>query len=87
MSGYFHKTDDGRWYFVPENEKEFFLTCLDRFRAGWSADELKDWIEIFDTKFEKYRISGGIESVKVFIWIKEVVTPIKEILMVTEKKQ
>jgi hypothetical protein len=63
--GYVHQTDDGDWYLVPEDETELFLTCIDRFQSGWSADELRDWLNLFDTKFKKYRLSGGVESLSI----------------------
>ena len=65
--GHAHQTDDGDWYLVPEEDEEDFLICMDRFSAGWSADELKDWIDLFDNKFKKYRLSGGVESLRILI--------------------
>ncbi len=63
--GYFKQDDDGHWYFVPVNAVKEFNEAQEKIWAtnGWDSVDIADFVE----RFDKYRMQGGISSIKVSI--------------------
>ena len=65
--GHVHQDDDGHWYLVPEEYTELFLKQLDDIACFDNWDKREDLISEFESNFKEYRLSGGVESLRVLM--------------------
>jgi hypothetical protein len=66
--GYLRKDDDGHWYLVPEN----FIHVFDSFYEAIEnhdsySEEWENAIDEFVSNCDEYRLSGGIDNLKVLM--------------------
>lgn len=65
--GYLHQDDDSHWYLIPKEYTKLFITQLDDIACTKNCDKKDDLISEFIDNFDEYRLSGGVESLKVLI--------------------
>ena len=65
--GYVHQDDDGHWYLVPEEYAKLFIKQLDDITCTKDCDKKDDLISEFISNFDEYRLSGGVESLKIMM--------------------
>jgi hypothetical protein len=69
MSKYGYLRTDGYncWYLVPENELGDFGKAIDKIEAWSLAYTWEQAVNDFKEKFDKYRLSGGYQDLKILM--------------------
>jgi hypothetical protein len=63
--GYLRQDDDSHWYLVPEETIGNFDNMLRQIEDGWQRKD--DLIDMFIEAFDKYRLSGGYQDLKILM--------------------
>lgn len=66
-TGYFKQDSDGHWYIVPKDKIDEFRALLDAIRGAETMEELDNFSLDFVTRYDKFRLSGGVENYEVTI--------------------
>jgi hypothetical protein len=65
--GKLRKDDSDHWYLVPEDEIKNFQNIMDLIYLEFDWEKKEDLISLFIESFDMYRLSGGVESLRVVI--------------------
>lgn len=65
MFGYLRCDDDGHWYLIPENELQVFSKMVDDISNCDTWVKRDEFCDKFIEKFDKYRLSGGVEDLRI----------------------
>ncbi len=66
-SGYLKSDDDGHWYLIPEDLISRWRELIGISTTSNVYEEMESAHNNLNSEFEKYRLSGGIEDLKITI--------------------
>jgi hypothetical protein len=65
--GYFRQDDSDHWYLIPEELLSTFIRLRDQIDIWDIGEERDKMCDEFVRIFNKYRLSGGVESYRVVL--------------------
>ena len=63
--GYLRQDEDSHWYLIPQEYLRLFEKQMENISVEYDEIKREDLINEFIDNFEEYRLSGGVQDLKV----------------------